>query len=308
MDKIWHGLVKIGIIHPMAFPSTIKGEGPVLETITKIANDEFFDAIEIRRVPIADGNLRDEVKKILITSGITVVLAGQPPLLIGKLNLNSEDEVERKKAIDDVKLSVDEAEFFRAKRVVILSGPNTDEGKREKAKSVLVESLIEICKYAKEKNIEIALETFDFNIDKKCLIGSTKEAVEIAKKVKKTSSNFGLAIDLSHLPLLNEKSIDTLILAKDYLTHVHVGNCILKDKSHAAYGDNHPRFGINGGENDIAELSEFLRALFKIGYLKNKPIESPNIVSFEVKPVLDESSESVIANAKRAWQKAWSLV
>ena len=306
MDKIWYGLVRIGIIHPMIFPSTIKGEGPVVETVSRIANDEFFDAIEIRR--ITDSNARNEVKKILNTSSISTVIAGQPPILAGKLNLNSEDETERKKAIDDVKLSVDEAEFFRAERVVILSGPNTDETKREKAKTLLIDSLVNISLYAKEKGVEIALETFDYSIDKKCLIGPTKEAVEVAKTTKRKCPNFGLAIDLSHLPLLNERAMDALTLARDYLTHVHIGNCVMRDKAHPAYGDNHPRFGIIGGENSIAELAVFLKALFKTGYLRKKATENPNIVSFEVKPVGDESIEAVIANSKRTWQKAWSLI
>jgi hypothetical protein len=38
---------KIGLIHFMAYPSTIKGEGPIEETIRKIAVDDYFDAIEV---------------------------------------------------------------------------------------------------------------------------------------------------------------------------------------------------------------------------------------------------------------------
>ena len=38
---------KIGLIHFMAYPSTIKGEGSVEETIRKIALDEYFDTIEV---------------------------------------------------------------------------------------------------------------------------------------------------------------------------------------------------------------------------------------------------------------------
>ncbi|MCU0474417.1 MAG: hypothetical protein MUC93_13825 [Bacteroidales bacterium] len=37
---------KIGLIHFMAYPSTIKGEGPIEETIRKIAIDDYFEAIE----------------------------------------------------------------------------------------------------------------------------------------------------------------------------------------------------------------------------------------------------------------------
>ena len=42
-----------------------------------------------------------------------------------------------------------------------------------------------------------------------------------------------------------------------------------------------------------------------IGFLN---AENPPIVSFEVKPLADESSELVIANAKRALREAWARV
>jgi len=38
---------KIGLIHFMAYPSTIRGEGPVEETIRKIAIDDYFDGVKI---------------------------------------------------------------------------------------------------------------------------------------------------------------------------------------------------------------------------------------------------------------------
>ena len=48
-----------------------------------------------------------------------------------------------------------------------------------------------------------------------------------------------------------------------------MGNCILKDRSHRAYGDQHPRFGVNGGENDVDQLRDFFETLFAEGVLKN---------------------------------------
>lgn len=53
--------MKVGLVHFMAFPATIKGEGPVLETIRKIAVDDYFSAIEI--TTIKDPEQRIAVKK-----------------------------------------------------------------------------------------------------------------------------------------------------------------------------------------------------------------------------------------------------
>ncbi|MEE9399125.1 MAG: hypothetical protein V3V23_02555, partial [Dehalococcoidales bacterium] len=109
--------------------------------------------------------------------------------------------------------------------------------------------------------------------------------------------------DLSHLPLMGESSDYALSAAKDYLTHVHIGNCVLKDKNHPAYGDKHPPFGIAGGENDVEEVRLFLKILMDIGYLGEG---KQNVVAFEVKPLDGESSEVVIANAKRTLMEAWA--
>ena len=112
-------------------------------------------------------------------------------------------------------------------------------------------------------------------------------------------------VDLSHLPLLRESSVESLLPIKEYIVHAHMGNCVCKDPSLPCYGDGHPRFGFPGGENDVDELVEYLRVLLSIGFL-NK--EKRPIVSFEVKPFGDEDPDLVVANAKRVLNRAWDKV
>ena len=202
-----------------------------------------------------------------------------------------------------MKAGVDEAYEIEAKGLAFLSGKDPGEEKREEARKLLVLSIKEICDYAKSKgDLGIVLEIFDREIDKKCLIGPAKDARMVAEEVRKEFGNFGLLVDLSHLPLLNETPTQAIMPVKDYLVHAHMGNCILKDKEHPGYGDQHPRFGIKGGENDVEELTEYLKVLLDIGFLNP---QNPPMVSFEVKPLADESSEVVIANAKRVLREAW---
>ena len=47
MNESLHKFMKVGLVHFMAYPATIKGEGPVLETVRKLALDDYFTAIEI---------------------------------------------------------------------------------------------------------------------------------------------------------------------------------------------------------------------------------------------------------------------
>ena len=48
--------------------------------------------------------------------------------------------------------------------------------------------------------------------------------------------------------------------------HIHIGNAVV-EPGLPGYGDLHPRFGWPGGANDVPELVDFIRGLFKIGYL-----------------------------------------
>jgi sugar phosphate isomerase/epimerase len=294
----------MSIVHFMAFPNTIGGEGPILETVTKIAEDPFFGAIEIGW--IKDPAVRSTVKKIVDTAHIKVGHGAQSALLLQKMNINSLDEDERMRAVEQLYHSVDEAAEIGAKFIAFLSGKDPGDEDRPWAFDALVKSVRQVAAYAKEKGIGLTLETFDRDIDKKSLIGPSEYALKFAQVIREDYPEVGLMYDLSHLPLLHEKAETALTTLKDYLVHIHVGNCVVDPKL-AGYGDLHPRFGWPGGINDVPELTEFIRCLFKAGYLSDDKTEKPWI-GFEVKPLTaDETPTLVIANAKRVWQEAWSL-
>jgi len=287
----------------MAFPATIKGEGPVLETIRKIAVDEYFSAIEI--TTIKDPETRLAVKKILETSHMTIAYGAQPRLLTTGMNINSLVEEERQKALDNLKQGIDEAYEIGAASFAFLSG-NYEESRKEEAFQALVKSTNEICGYAKSKGeMKIALEVFDYDVDKRSLIGPADLALRYAKEIRRAHDHFGLMVDLSHIPLIHETIEESILPVKDYIVHAHIGNCVVKSPEMAAYGDVHPRFGFPNGENDVDEVVEYLRVLLNIGFLNT---QTPPVVSFEIKPFGDEDADVVIANAKRVLNLAWARV
>ncbi|MDO8586741.1 MAG: sugar phosphate isomerase/epimerase family protein [Armatimonadota bacterium] len=303
MNESMYKYMDVGLIHFMAYPQTIKGEGPILETLAEIAADDYFTLVEITWMK--DPEVRQKAKDLLEHAGMSVAYGAQPALLTQKLSLNAEDPAERKKAIDQVKACVDEAYEMGARGLAVLAGKDPGEGGRAKAKELLIDSLKQICG---KRRMPIALETFDrVAYGKNALIGPTSEAVKVAEAVKAECPNFGLMLDLSHLPLLGETSRECLTIAKDHIGHIHIGNCVMRDPDHPAYGDEHPRFGIKGGENGVPELAEFLRVLLEIGYLDGK---TPKPVSFEVKPIaaLGETTAAVVANAKRTLNQAWARI
>ncbi|MBM3216592.1 sugar phosphate isomerase/epimerase [Candidatus Poribacteria bacterium] len=300
MNASMYEYMRIGVVHFMAFPDCMSGEGPILETVTRIAEDPFFNAIEITSV--RDDNVRRQVKAVVDVSGMALAYAAQPVILSGKLNLNALDEDDRIRALSALRDCVDEAVELGAKSVAILSGPDPGELHRERATAILASSLQDLCDYAHPSGIGITLETFDRTIDKRALIGPSEEAVRLAELVNR--GNFGLLIDLSHLPLQFESPYKALHTTQPYLVHAHIGNCVMGDRSHPAYGDLHPHFGIAGGENGVDEVAEFLQVLLDIGYLE--PSEDPPLLSFEVKALPGQSAALVLANAKRTLIEAWA--
>jgi sugar phosphate isomerase/epimerase len=147
------------------------------------------------------------------------------------------------------------------------------------------------------------LEGFDCKVDKCCLFGPAAVGQRIAREVAAEHDNFGILVDLSHLPLLEESAAAALNPVKDYLAGVHIGNAVT-DPGLPGYGDNHPAFGTNGSANGLQELVVFLKTLLKLHFLKE---ETRPIVSFEIKPFEHQDPSAVIAGAKRLMKRAWSL-
>ncbi len=292
--------MQVGIVHFMAYPECMKGEGPIYDTLTKIVEDDFFSAVEITW--IKDPAERQRVKALLATSHMTVGYGAQPCLLSQKLNLNSFDPGERKRAVDQVKACTDEAAEVGAKAIAVLSGVDPGE-RRDEAMKLLINSLYELAAHAKDRGLRFILESFDAKYDKKCLIGPHKDALAVCRALRKDFPDFGIMVDLSHLPIQEESPKKALgTLKKANIAHIHIGNSV-KQQGHPAYGDQHPRFGLPGSENDVPQLVEFLKALFEIEYLAKgrRPV-----VGFEVKPLPGETSGAVIASAKRTLLEAWA--
>src|SRR5262245_17618422 len=170
MNVSWKKYMKVGLVQFMAFPQTLKGEGPVLETLEKVLTDDFFDVIEI--TTIKDPQVRQQAKCMLESSKMTVAFGGQPVQLVNKLNLNSFDTAERNLALDRCKACIDEAVEMGAVGVAFLSGPDPGAEKREDAKKLIFDSLSQLCAHAQNLgSIKVVVETFDYDIDKKALVG-----------------------------------------------------------------------------------------------------------------------------------------
>ena len=85
-----HKYFQVGTIQWMSHPPA---QVELLDSLKRIACDDFFDAIEITQ--IADDNIRAQAKHILEQSHLKVCYGAQPRLLGPKLNPNDIDEAGR---------------------------------------------------------------------------------------------------------------------------------------------------------------------------------------------------------------------
>lgn len=302
MKESVHKYFKIGTIHFMSYPQTMKGEGPIAETLLKLLCDDYFDAVELTW--IKDDEIRSQVKRMLDESGITVCYGAQPRLLTTGLNPNAIEEDLRLKAEATLMEAIDEAEFLGAKGIAFLAGKYEEETK-EQSYCQLIKTTKALCGYAASKGMNVEIEVFDFDVDKKSLIGPAPLAARFAAEIRESYNNFGLLVDLSHIPQTHETNRFVIQTLKPYITHLHFGSAVLGDASMEGYGDTHPRFNFPNSVNSVDDLVDYLKCLKEENMFNQ---DDPLVLSFEVKPWKDENPELVLANTKRVLNRAWALL
>lgn len=297
-----HKYFQVGLVAAMADPAAWKGkEETFLAGIRQVVTDDYFDVIEVN--PIKPER-REQVKKWVTAGHLKLCYSGHARLLGAGLNPNALEEAERQKAEDALKEGLEEAKELGADTLAFLSG-HWEEKTREEAYRQLVKTTGNLCAYAQERQMKIEIEVFDYDIAKKSLLGPAPLAARFAAELRSKFNNFGLMIDLSHIPMTHETGRFVVQTLRPYLTHFHIGNTVIKSPAAPAYGDEHPRFGFPGSCADTPEVLEFLRVLKQEGFFCP---EKPFVLSFEIKPWADEDPALVLANAKRVLNRAWALL
>jgi hypothetical protein len=89
------------------------------------------------------------------------------------------------------------------------------------------------------------------------------------------------------------------------IAHIHLSNCLIKDKSSPLYGDKHPPYGHPGGEIGIPELAGFFRALKNNGTFSRVFPTGKPVLSMEILKPADRTPEETLEEAKGSFLKAW---
>lgn len=307
MDQI-EKTASIGIVLPKLFPFAQSNPEQMISSLLTILEDPFFTAVEVSY--IADKEARELAKKYMQYSCVETIFNGGDAFRELNINLSSLDADIRNKSIKQCQMLVDHCYEMDAKIMHIVTGKFEGEESKQQSINAFILSTMELCKYAKAKagtyELCISLELGDRHVDRKYLLGPTHEAVNVAKIIRNEYNNFGLLLDQSHLPLMGEDPQKSLWLAKDYLTHIHLGNSYIKDRQVSYFGDKHIPFGVTDSEVGVVELTKFITTLRDIQFFKSpKPTKKP-VITFEVGCMDSESPKLVIANLKRTFFEAWA--
>ena len=288
----------LGLVLAMAYPDAREYPEALREAVRAVAVDPFWTAVELP--PVYDSELAPVVRALVSSAGLVSVQASQGTILAERLDLG--DPAERDRCLERLVRDLDSAAALGASAVALQSGPETDDARRPAALRATAELLQALADAAAQRRLDLLLETFDSRADRKRLIGPTTRAARLAAEVARP--NFGLMLDLSHLPLLSEPPAQAVRDAGPHLRHVHLGSCVL-DKGSPLFGDSHPGFASPGSVNGPAEVRDMFRACFDAGFFAEgrRPI-----VSVEVRPQPGETSETVLAAAKRTITRAWATL
>lgn len=174
---------------------------------------------------------------------------------------------------------------------------------RSRAFDALADYISELDAHMKKKSrMAFLIELMDRAVHKKSLCGPTAEVADFVRRIRERVPDLGVVLDINHLILMGEPFKDAFLRCRDYLKHVHLGNCILKDRSHRLWGGNHPPIGIEGGEIDIPQLTELFRLLLDIGYLGR---DRRGMMSLEIVPFPGRSPEETIDDNLKRLHEAW---
>lgn len=296
---------KLSLVYPQAFP--FSREENLVTDLTRLADFFPLDSIEIST--ISNLSIRKDAKSILQNSFEEVIfLAGLPAFR--KLAYLNASGAERIKAVEYTKTLLEEANELGANAFLVVSGPDVTSSHRQESMLNLRNSLIELLTFSKENfpQIKIRLEHTDRDVHRRQLIGPTLDSLRLINQIENEGLKLELNLDMSHILQLGEEIETTLGLAKDYCSHFHFSNCVLKDRLHPLYGDLHVPFDYPNSEVSFENLVQTLQYLSGFGYLE---ASHSTTLGLEVVPLADNDPwrtlEATIDVFNRARDEAFFL-
>ena len=278
----------VGINHQFLYPNAMIDPAEHKKTLAILSQNELVSALDCW---LWRGEWAKEEAKILRSSGKIINYNVGDRFGEALSKPASPDASDREYAFSTYMREIEYGLSLDSKKIVIGSGSDYP-CERDAAKERFFEFIMKIGERL-PSDVTLALEPTDRDIDKHFLYGPLGETVELVKRVRKAGFlNFGILLDMCHIPLVYETLDSAIEKVKDTLVHVHLGNCMLKDKNDPLYGDKHPAWDYTGGEFSSEDGAHFIRRLRDIGYFD----KDNNTVSFEMRTMEGRSPEESLCH------------
>ncbi len=295
MERIHLGAVLTGL-----FPASVSDASETVRAI-ECAARLGFDVAEL----YYDGPGNAEVRRACRDTGIATIYHPAFALKQQKLDLGDADAGLRRAAVDRARAWIDRARELGSQAVMVLSGPEREQPpERGRALERLRDSLAALCEHAAAGQaagaMTVHLESFNNAGEPRLLMGPTARCLEMARSLRPAHPNFGLTFDLSHALQMGEDPLASLLSIRSCCRHVHLANCVIRDRADPLFGDKHPQFGHPGGEVDAAGLASFARGLAEAGFFEGGPV----VVGAEVITRPPAEPAATMEAARRALDEA----
>lgn len=236
-------------------------ERRMIEVIRRAVAMGFYKGIELGS--FFDPTNRRTVRNIIEENQLNGTTYTTPYVKDQHLSLSDLDENGRKKAVALLKKLAELAAESGYTNLGIPSGDDPGYLKREMAKSVLAESVVEIADHCRSLGLNLLLEPLDRNAFKKQLLGPMEETVQWFKPIHEVCPNFYIHWDSAHEALERTDLKQSINWSGPYIAQVHLCNAIL-DHGHPCYGDLH----MDVGEAPDFETEGFLKPSLGADLLK----------------------------------------
>lgn len=290
--------VILGINHQFIYPASISNGDAHTENLRKLAANSHVDALDCW-VWAAHAKeeleiLRNCDKQINYNIGDRI---GEVPVFPA-----AKDAKERAYALEILKRETDFAIESGAKKIIFGSGRDVAPEERKDAYRRFEEFVLDWSQMI-PKDVWLTLEPTDRDIDKFFLYGDVEDTCESVRNIRKGGfEKMGILLDMGHIPIMHETLESASAKISDLLEHIHLGNCIIKNKANPLYGDKHPCWGAEDGEYDENDGAKFLQCLKDVGYLSRGGAQT---ISFEMRPLTGMSSEQTIEYLANWFHKAY---
>jgi sugar phosphate isomerase/epimerase len=294
--------MKIGLNHHLLYKKMISGPKDHFETLKEVMGEKRLEILDLW-IPEEEPYRREEIK-LLKDSGKDIyynVGSRKGKESAHPCTLSSE---KRKYSIELYKNEIARGIEAGCRKIIANSGPDVPDN-REEAFEALVDFFCEICRFVPE-DVIVMVEPTDRDIDKKKFIGPSGDAVKLSQRIHNAGcKNFASMIDMCHLPLMGETIEHAMNISKGYIGHIHLGNCIMKDRKNPLYGDKHPAWGLKDSEYDVDDIARLIKTGMDTGYFSNGNRGS---ASFEMLAYEEMSPLQSISRFFEYLERAWDKV